>query len=403
MMGKKGKVDYKLVVGGIAMRNKFTGSLWFGMVLFVGYFMSMGATFAVDPLQADSVISDPIPVRDNFTYYTVRRDFRKCLYPLCGGYFVRVVNRKATRCADGSFQSECYVTDIDWMSSGLSERQISELEGMQGTLVRGKLRPVEIDGFGSLGELVVSEAWTAVTSQAPKGKFVRLTDSGIVCVTSPCPSIREDILNRKRSRNIHEVDLFEVDATHEQIDEAFNRIDSSRDGILAAGKNEYSRSNNNKVVTFIASQFYLPVIPDPTTDHANLFGKVTISPTCGGPIREGQICEQPNVGALVQVFDKLGNNHASAITDKLGMFSVNVAPGDYIVHIENSYIVPEPFPKEPLTTAETSAPDDMATDTTQFDLTISPYPIFPICPNTPVTVPEKGVVKVSIDCDTGIR
>ena len=29
---------------------------------------------------------------DNWTYYTVRPDYRKCMWPMCGGYFVKRVN-----------------------------------------------------------------------------------------------------------------------------------------------------------------------------------------------------------------------------------------------------------------------------------------------------------------------
>src|SRR5690349_10452330 len=47
------------------------------------------------------------------TYYSVRRDFRKCAFPLCGGYFVARVNRSFTTCHDGSQKSECYVVNMD--------------------------------------------------------------------------------------------------------------------------------------------------------------------------------------------------------------------------------------------------------------------------------------------------
>ena len=48
------------------------------------------------------------------TYYEARRDFRKCMYPMCGGWWVHRVNRTSTTCADGSHASECYVAEIDW-------------------------------------------------------------------------------------------------------------------------------------------------------------------------------------------------------------------------------------------------------------------------------------------------
>ncbi len=108
---------------------------------------------AVQLLQPDSVTSDQLQENRNFTDYTVRRDFRKCLYPLCGGYFVKEANRRTTRCVDGSSQSKCYVTGIDWTKSDLPPKQIAELEKRQDVLLRGGLRSVDFDGFGSLGEV----------------------------------------------------------------------------------------------------------------------------------------------------------------------------------------------------------------------------------------------------------
>jgi hypothetical protein len=45
-------------------------------------------------------------------YYTIRRDLRRCISPLCGGWFISRVNKKQTRCADGSRANECYVAEI---------------------------------------------------------------------------------------------------------------------------------------------------------------------------------------------------------------------------------------------------------------------------------------------------
>src|SRR5262245_38578394 len=38
----------------------------------------------------------------NFGYFTVtRRDMRRCMFPICGGYYVKRVNQETTRCVDG--------------------------------------------------------------------------------------------------------------------------------------------------------------------------------------------------------------------------------------------------------------------------------------------------------------
>jgi len=51
---------------------------------------------------------------DNSNFYSVRPDYRRCVSPLCGGYFVKRVNQSRTRCVNGRLMSECYVAEIDW-------------------------------------------------------------------------------------------------------------------------------------------------------------------------------------------------------------------------------------------------------------------------------------------------
>lgn len=101
--------------------------------------------------------------------------------------------------------------------------------------------------------------------------------------------------------------------------------------------------------------------------------------------------------------------HASAITDSKGMFSVDVAPGDYIVRVRSGYVIPPPVPDsepvtlEPKSDTENQMLVEWISNTIQVDPTIYSYPIYPFRPDTPVTVPQRGGVKVSINCDTGIR
>src|SRR5688572_8716421 len=99
---------------------------------------------------AQSALSEaPAVAGDVSSYFIVtRRDTRRCLYPICGGYFVRQVNRPLTRCANGTLQAECHVADLDFTRSGLSPEQAAsfenELFGAGLGLARGELvlRPV---------------------------------------------------------------------------------------------------------------------------------------------------------------------------------------------------------------------------------------------------------------------
>ena len=56
----------------------------------------------------------PKPVSSNSTFFTVRRDLRRCASPMCGGFYVRPVNHLLVPCANGRLMAECYVAEIDW-------------------------------------------------------------------------------------------------------------------------------------------------------------------------------------------------------------------------------------------------------------------------------------------------
>ncbi|MBD2249122.1 DUF6748 domain-containing protein, partial [Nostoc sp. FACHB-888] len=79
-----------------------------------GFFSKVSAQNISTPDTTDSVAAtvenQEFP---QWGYYTVRRDFRRCASPICGGYFIKQVNLKATPCLDGVFRSECYVSAID--------------------------------------------------------------------------------------------------------------------------------------------------------------------------------------------------------------------------------------------------------------------------------------------------
>src|SRR5688500_20122717 len=73
------------------------------------------------------------------SFYTIRRDLRRCASPLCGGYFVNLVNQSRTRCHNGRYMNECFVVSIEW--NGLPE-MTNDREMFRGTYIpRGYGRP----------------------------------------------------------------------------------------------------------------------------------------------------------------------------------------------------------------------------------------------------------------------
>lgn len=123
----------------------------------------------------------------NSTFYTFRQDPRECMFPMCGGYWVKRVNRPTTVCADGSSAAECYVAQIDF-------GQLTSDEASRAGVLRGTLALKQY-GTRSYGNFTTTEAWEAQAKTNPKGTFYRVSDNGIRCFRAPCPSINADKLN----------------------------------------------------------------------------------------------------------------------------------------------------------------------------------------------------------------
>src|SRR5438094_405510 len=67
----------------------------------------------------------------NYTFYVVTRpDLRRCMFPLCGGFYVKRVNRSTTRCADGTYAAECRVGDVDYSALRLDENELSDFSNL---------------------------------------------------------------------------------------------------------------------------------------------------------------------------------------------------------------------------------------------------------------------------------
>ncbi len=193
-------------------------------------------------------------------YFTLRPDFRRCISPLCGGVFVKKVNRRKTRCADGTFQNECYVAEIDWKALGFNPLNQSSSPFNQKTpfLVQGRVLPKKFEGFGNLGVFKLKAAFRPASSETAKKLFVGIENNGIVCITSPCFSYDEHKLNSRRVRSISGFDLSRVNASSEDIDAA-RKILANGGVLLASGVNQQTQEQAGIGLQFIANQFFLPI------------------------------------------------------------------------------------------------------------------------------------------------
>ena len=149
------------------------------------------------PLEPNPVSPDPLS--STSTFYTVRADLRRCVSPMCGGYFVKRVNLPTTQCANGQYSPQCYVAEIDWNG----QREVDAGKA----LLRGNVIAKTYGRFGNLGAFRVTESWQAVGDSQPEGTFYQVRDRGLRCITHPCPTHHEAKLNSTFSLNIAGVDL----------------------------------------------------------------------------------------------------------------------------------------------------------------------------------------------------
>ncbi len=151
--------------------------------------------------KADSIASTS-------TYYTVRQDLRRCISPVCGGFWVRRVNQARTTCQDGSQAAECYVADLDLARLDLDDATLSRLNDSiraGQAVLRGSIRAGLSYGGNTLGRFGATEGYRAISSATPVGSFYRVNDLGVRCITFPCFSLHAAKLNSTVSTQLSAV------------------------------------------------------------------------------------------------------------------------------------------------------------------------------------------------------
>ncbi|HKV34367.1 MAG TPA: DUF6748 domain-containing protein [Pyrinomonadaceae bacterium] len=223
--------------------------------------------------------STPDSLSSTSSFYSFRRDLRRCASPRCGGYFVKLVNKSRTRCADGRNQSECYVAEIDW-------RGQAEPDSDRG-LLRGTIRRK-----GQFGEFRVTEVWQAASANQPADKFFRVRDRGLRCIAAPCPTHHEATLNSTASRNIAGVDLSGAGAPESVVSDA-NQAMTSPDGILVSGNHSPVTGPAGRMQMLKASQFYVRA-GNSGSGSSSGSGDVSLKP-CKKTGCSSQVCSDEDV------------------------------------------------------------------------------------------------------------
>ena len=123
------------------------------------------------------------------TFVIARRDFRRCVAPMCGGYWVKDLN---------STMQERYVSGFDFTGSGLSDDVQGQVAGAPDNelVLFGRLGPKE-NRFDTR-PLMVLMAYRGLPGRTfdANDKFYKVFPTKIACITAPCQNLQTTRLNR---------------------------------------------------------------------------------------------------------------------------------------------------------------------------------------------------------------
>lgn len=206
------------------------------------------------------------------TLYSVRRDMRRCAAPACGGWWVTPVNTTAglltetpLTAIDAPMPAAEYVAKFEFGCVQWSAEQISRFSTLAETstaLVSGRLMgtsPATTNAALNQHEsLVLRDAFTAVSNSAPGGSFFNLKSSGIVCITSPCPSFQADLLNTNLSQEVHDIAFSKEFSDAQQIQA---RSSISATGLVVSGTQSTFKGQAGQGVRLDINQIFAPYPP----------------------------------------------------------------------------------------------------------------------------------------------
>lgn len=198
----------------------------------------------------------------------VGRDYRKCSFPMCGGVYVAKVNGALTRCADGSVADKCYVAQINLGGLELPETQAADLleQAKAGNVIlRAKklvVGTVDMPNADSVSTprgpvLDATEGWQRLApseDSSIEGVVYRASDSGIRCITTPCPSLTAAKINGRKKTNVTGIDLSTVAPapSQEELDAAWQSLADG--GFLFASNDTGSERDATAVFTRVTAR-----------------------------------------------------------------------------------------------------------------------------------------------------
>lgn len=186
------------------------------------------------------------------SYVTLRRDMRRCMAPLCGGYYAQDLNRVNPY--------ERYVSSLDFTQANLGDAEQGMVlsAGDGEVILRGRLGPQESQF--KTRTFIVLEAWRGMPGvTAAAGELVwRVTPLEIQCFAAPCASHQLRKVNYALTRQVHGLQVHRAAAASPLVDQNWltARVDR-HDALIASALKDGAQYAAGKEKLADASQVFI--------------------------------------------------------------------------------------------------------------------------------------------------
>jgi hypothetical protein len=202
---------------------------------------------------------------DNFGLLEVHGVANPCPNPVaCTRYTLTRANRTTAICNDNKAHPSCAVRSIIWDKAGLSQAQADKIEALIAAEAADPSRGAQVLIKGTYRIYVdflafeVSEVWQAqLKGGTTDGTYVRISDSGVRCITTPCPVDLEERLNSNRAAKIDGLDPHA--ALSASLSTKVEAQIAAPDGAIVVGTRTYAGSGSQRESFRTVNQVFLPV------------------------------------------------------------------------------------------------------------------------------------------------
>jgi hypothetical protein len=252
------------------------GSFLLGSSLLAACATDASSTTADDDLAgesaADGAKADENALQDTFGIYTATKvgAFECNGAGSCTHVDLALAGRSSTTCADGTSKHACSVRTLDFgklaLSASALDKVAAKLQASAATpeigaqlLVRGKyVHGTNPIAQGDWVTFQVTELWVAqLPESVTDGTFVMLRESGIRCITAPCPSLNENRLNSSRNVNIDGIDW--ATGMSDDMQGLIYDATTQRDGVILVGDRTHGKVNGQATTLRTVNQAFVRV------------------------------------------------------------------------------------------------------------------------------------------------